>query len=100
MRAGDKITVVVTALDFESKTGYAIDAEPLRTHVLRRGTVHHRAGGRITYDWHEDMAVLLKDARGTIGGTDTVAYRARGTLWARGWDGPEVEALKVAVALA
>ena len=81
MKKGDKITVLLAAVP-----------KPL----FVPGTVRMRVGGRITFDWHDKHAW---NDTGTFGGTDTVAYSERGTSWARGWEGKEVEALKVAVAL-
>ena len=97
MKKGDKITVVVDALDFESITGHAIDAEPTHLSIFRRGVVRTRAGGRVTYDWIRQWK--QHGGYGKVGGTDTVAYADRGKLWARGWEGPEVDALKAVVAL-
>lgn len=55
------------------------------TPIFYKATFRWRRGGRVTYQ-HRDFV-------------DTVAYADRGKLWARGWEGREVDALKAAVAL-
>lgn len=89
MKRGDKITVVLRDLRFPG--------DPLgTTFTIRQGRVRSHRGGRVIYDWREVAGLC---GFNPIGSTETVAYSARGIKWARGWEGEEVEALKVAVAL-
>ena len=90
MKRGDKITVVLRDLRFPG--------DPLgTTFTIRQGRVRSHRGGRVIFDWREVTPALC--GFNPIGSTETVAYSARGIKWARGWEGEEVEALKVAVAL-
>lgn len=88
MKKGDQITVAVGLATFPTP-----DRPGILRWFFRRGTFRSCVRGRITFTYEYSQA----NASGT--GTDTIAYSARGIKWARGWEGEEVEALKVAVAL-
>lgn len=79
MKKGDKITVWGVGFGFQ------------------RGTVRSHREGRITYEWGESQRFV--GGRVSFAGIETVAYADRGLLWAWGWKGREVDALKAAVAL-
>lgn len=101
VKKGDKITVVVSVLDIELDEPANLPTSKTKSE-FRRGTVRSIAGGRITY--YYSMAWSRRDKNGSVRasivGIDTVAYSARGISWARGWEGAEVAALEVAVAVA
>lgn len=79
MKKGDKITVW----------------QP--TYGFQRGFVRMRRGGRITYEWAYTR--YFQGGSASEAGIETVAYADRGTLWARGHEGREVDALLAVVAL-